>query len=199
MDRVLGGGMPKIARSPAQSGFTLIELLTALVLSAILVLVVGRTLRNALHGQDALGESLVSLRDEAVFRRLLHRDLASMLDLNMTITSTGFAFDTSHALAMDQPLPVLVEYDFSHEQVLRRESMEDQGYVLETVLVPKFKAWSLELYAPWKSRWMPLDSWLMSRQESRIKDLRALRLTLEVDEHFSFTQTERFPYALFAE
>lgn len=172
-----------------RTGFTLVELLVALVVGAlvmgIVLISVDRTIRN--HAVlERQGEALTRM---ARLRRLLHRDFVNADTDTLTFTSGALELHTTHALGMDAPFRVLVEWDFSTGGIIRRETVEDMDLERELTVLPRYDDFTAELYDNGKRRWLPART-LFSMQSPAFT---ALRLTLTPQGGEEMTIIERLP------
>lgn len=158
------------------------EILVAMVISAVLVVLVGKTVGQIIRNSTALHERLKTSRSSAAFRKMLHRDFQNMPDPeSISFTSSGFSFETSHNLLLDGPMDVSVNWNFSQETIERKESAQAVGYEKTIELYSDVSEWTLEMYSEKEERWIDLDTWILTgdeEKEKRTSDITAVKLTV---------------------
>lgn len=168
-----GGSMSRRA-----SGFTLVEMVVALTLAGILAAMVSAALNRGLFSGEALIGEADQQKPFVTLRRLLHRDIKSRkLGSDILPTSSGFRLSTTHNLLRSAPLPVMVEWSFHRDRIVRREENPDLNYRSSQVLSRDLQAWELSFYSRKSDQWIDHRLWIMDENRSG-PDALALSLTL---------------------
>jgi prepilin-type N-terminal cleavage/methylation domain-containing protein len=173
-------------------GFTIIEVIVSLFITGLLMgalsLVMGQVVQNDTNLRASQGAS----GQEAVLRRLLHRDIQG-IQTPLQVTTEGFSLNTSHNMLMNSPLPVDVAWSFTGGRVRRYEVNNELDYSMEQVLIGRLKSWRLSVLDPTQNRWLNLIGSSMKDLTAEFTGIYMLletdTTTMEIVERIPFTWT----------
>ncbi len=173
------------------AGFTLVELLVGLAVVGILASMIASIMGQGILTSEALMRQSRGETQKTVLRRILHRDIKSMAQgSNIEAVSEGFRILTGHNTLTVSPLPVQVQWSFSHGKITRLERCDDLSYEKEQVLSPELKTFELEFLSPRDNRWTHLNAWLMASDRPAPP---AMKLKLEYNDGTTFQMVEHLP------